>query len=153
MTVEELCNLNIEKICEKDAVLFLWVTFPKLKEGIKVGESWGFTYKTLGFSWTKTNKDGTLFFGTGYYAKANCEVCLLFTKGKVLKPTSNYISSCVVSQRKRHSQKPNEVRKRIEKLYEEFSRVELFSREKYEGWDCIGNEIDNRDIRDILSNT
>lgn len=151
MTVDELCNLNVQNICEDSSVLFMWATFPRLKEAIKVGEAWGFTYKTLGFSWIKTNKgNGKPFFGVGYYSRSNCEVCLLFTRGKVLKPVSNYVSSCVIAQRQRHSKKPEEVRKRIEQLYEGYSMVELFSREKVEGWDCVGNEIDGKDIREIL---
>ena len=151
MTMEDIYSLNVRKICEDNAVLFLWVTFPKLKEGIKTGESWGFTYKTLGFSWIKLNKkNGKPKFGIGFYTKNNCEVCLLFTKGKVLKPVSNYVSSCVIAKLQGHSVKPSEVRKGIEELYRDFSKIELFSRKKIDGWDCLGNEIDGKDIREIL---
>ena len=30
-------------------------------------------------------------------------------------------------------------------------RIELFARERYEGWECIGNEIDGRDIREAIN--
>lgn len=35
-------------------------------------------------------------------------------------------------------------------FYYSIREVELFSRKKIEGWDCIGNEIDGKDIREIL---
>ena len=78
MNLQEIRNLPVQKISENDCALFLWVTFPKLKEQLDVFESWGFKYVTLGFSWIKTyKKSGTPCFGIGYYTKSNCEVCLL----------------------------------------------------------------------------
>lgn len=50
----------------------------------------------------------------------------------------------------KHSQKPSEIRDRIVELCGDLPRIELFAREKVDGWDCIGNEIDGRDIRDVL---
>ena len=53
----------IKNIAAEDCMLFIWATFPNLIEALKTIESWGFTYKTLGFSWIKTNKkDGKPFF-------------------------------------------------------------------------------------------
>lgn len=54
---------TIQKIAADDCMLFMWATFPNLIEALKTIEAWGFTYKTLGFSWIKTNKrDGKPFF-------------------------------------------------------------------------------------------
>lgn len=50
----------------------------------------------------------------------------------------------------RHSQKPDEVRERIVELCGDLPRVELFARKEHDGWDCLGNEIDGRDIRDAI---
>ena len=103
-------------------------------------ESWGFKYVTLGFSWIKTyKKSGTPCFGIGYYTKSNCEVCLLGIKGK-LKPITNTISRCIISERREHSRKPDEVRERIVQLFGNLPRIELFARQKQEGWDCWGND-------------
>lgn len=89
MNLQEIRNLPVQKISENDCALFLWVTFPKLKEQLDVFESWGFKYVTLGFSWIKTyKKSGTPCFGIGYYTKSNCEVCLLGIKGKLFRPTN-----------------------------------------------------------------
>ena len=43
--------------------------------------------------------------------------------------------------RTKHSKKPIEVRNRIEELFGNLPRIELFAREKADGWDSWGNEI------------
>ncbi len=141
MSNEQIAKLPVERIANRNSVLFLWVTFPYLNEQLKIIERWGFTYKTLGFSWIKTNrKNGKPFFGVGYYAKSNCEVCLMGIKGR-MTPVSNKVSSCVISPRELHSQKPDEIRKRIVELFGDLPRIELFAREQADGWDCWGNEV------------
>lgn len=142
MDMEGLIHLPIPRIADENCALFLWTTFPKLEEELPLFKAWGFTYKTLGFSWIKTNpKDGKPFFGIGYYAKSNCEVCLMGIKGK-MKPVSNKVSSCIISPRREHSRKPDEVRERIVELFGDIPRIELFARESMSGWDCWGNETE-----------
>lgn len=142
MTLKELKSLKVNEIADENCMLFCWVTFPLLKEGLELIESWGFTYKTMAFSWMKTTKDGIKpTFGIGYYTRSNVEVCLLGVKGKAFKKRSD-ISSVVIEPRMRHSQKPDEVRKRIELLVgEDLPKIELFARQKSEGWDVWGNEV------------
>jgi N6-adenosine-specific RNA methylase IME4 len=143
MSMDEIKALPIDKIAGDNCVLFMWCTFPYLDEQIKLFNHWGFRYRTLGFSWIKTNsKNGKPFFGVGYYAKSNCEVCLMGMKGQ-LKPISNKISSVVISPRRKHSQKPDEVRERIVKLFGDLPRIELFAREKFPGWNVFGNEVES----------
>jgi len=143
MEINDICNLPIRKITAENAALFLWVTFPNLPEGLRVMTSWGFKYKTLGFSWIKTyEKSKTPVFGIGYYTKSNCEVCLLGIKGK-MKPISNKISSVIISPRREHSRKPDEVRDKIIELFGDLPRIELFAREKTPGWDVWGNEVES----------
>lgn len=140
MTMEEIKQLPIAHIADKNCALLMWCTFPYLNEQIKLFENWGFEYKTLAFSWTKTNKiTGTPFFGIGYYFKSNCEVCLLGVKGK-MKPISNKVSSCIISPKEEHSKKPKEARDRIVELFGDVPRIELFARQQVDGWDCWGNE-------------
>ena len=145
MSIKEIENMSdvINKISAANCLLFIWITFPNLKEGINIIESWGFTYKTLGFSWIKLNKKNKKpFFGIGFYTKSNCEICLIGIKGKpgnVIK--SNKISSCIISERREHSRKPDEARERIEQLVGQVPKIELFARQQVEGWDCWGDEI------------
>ena len=73
MTIENIKNLPVNDIADDNCMLFMWATFPNLQEALDVIKSWGFKYKTLGFSWIKTNKkNGKPFFGIGYYTKSNC---------------------------------------------------------------------------------
>jgi N6-adenosine-specific RNA methylase IME4 len=143
MSMEEIKTLPISEISDTNCALFLWVTFPYLEDQIKLFRHWGFRYKTVGFTWIKTNpRNGKPFFGVGYYAKSNAEVCLLGIKGK-MKPISNKISSVIISPRREHSRKPDEARERIVQLFGDLPRIELFARQKTDGWDTWGNEVEN----------
>ena len=143
MTIEEIKNLPVNKLADDNCMLFLWLTFPNLQEGLDVIKAWGFTYKTLGFSWIKTNKkNGKPFFGIGYYTKSNCEVCLIGVKGKPIV-VSNKVSSVIISPREEHSKKPDIVRDKIVELCGDLPRIELFARQKAEGWDVWGNEVES----------
>ena len=86
MEKEDIQKLPIPNLCDKNSVLFLWVTYPCLLEGLELIKKWGFTYKTCAFSWIKLNKkQDTPFVGMGYYTRANNEICLLATRGGYLK--------------------------------------------------------------------
>ncbi len=151
MKLEDIKNIPIEKIVDDTSVLLLWATFPQLQEALEVIKSWGFKYKTLGFSWLKTNKNGTPFFGIGYYAKSNQEVCLLGVRGNAHSLVkSNSVSSVIIHEKTKHSEKPNIVRKKIIELFGDLPRIELFAREKTDGWDSIGFDIDGKDIQQSI---
>ncbi|MBQ6979591.1 MAG: adenine methyltransferase [Clostridia bacterium] len=142
MAREEIKALPVKRISAKDSVLFLWVTAPCLIEGLELIKAWGFTYKTVAFTWVKQNKrNDKPFMGLGYYTRANAEYCLIATKGKVLTRKSRSVSSVIISHIERHSKKPDEVRKRIVELYGDRPRIELFARDIADGWDCFGNEV------------
>lgn len=144
MDKQDIQNMSeiISNISEKDAVLLLWVTAPCLTEGIELIERWGFEYKTIGFTWIKQNKIAdSLFWGMGYYTRANAELCLLATKGKPLPRLRRDVHSVILSRIEEHSKKPDETRKRIVDLFGELPRIELFARQHADGWDCWGNEV------------
>lgn len=140
MTVEELKRLNIQSICNKDCVLFMWATYPKMQEALEVIKAWGFTYKSIAFQWIKQNKSGKgYFFGLGRWTRGNTEPCLIAVKGKP-KRISGGVSQLVFSPLRKHSQKPDEVRDKIIELVGDLPRIELFARTGADGWDCWGNE-------------
>lgn len=143
MTTQEIGNLPIGKLADSNGcILLLWATFPMIEDALAVIRQWGFTYKTVGFTWCKLNPVSfTPFFGVGFYTKSNAEVCLLATKGKVLKPMVNTVSSLILSPRREHSRKPDEVYERIEQMYPSAKKLELFARHKRLGWDSWGDEI------------
>ena len=147
MSIQDLRDLEVYRITEKDCWLFLWVTFPLLQEGLDVIKSWKFEYKTLAFDWTKLNKKAkTPFFGMGNYTRACNEICLLATRGKV-KRASASVSCVVQSPIREHSKKPDEVRNRIVELCGDLPRIELFATERSPGWDAMGFDINGKDIK------
>lgn len=145
MTTEQICKIPVSQIADTNCALILWVTFPRLKDGMAVMEAWGFRYVTVAFNWFKTDKKENPFFGVGYYTKSNSEIALLGIKGK-MKPISNYVSQVVVSNRQEHSKKPEIVRDKLVELFGDLPRIELFARNAVDGWKCLGNEIDRTDI-------
>ena len=141
MEMEDIKALPVKNITADNCALFLWTTFPYLKEQLEVFNAWGFKYKTVGFSWLKTNKrNGFPFFGVGYYTKSNMELCLLGIKGK-MKPITNKISQVIIAPRNKHSEKPKEIKDKIVELMGDLPRIELLARQKTEGWDVWGNEV------------
>ena len=140
---EYLENLPVEEIADDDCVLFLWVTFPKLSECWELIKRWGFEYKTVGFTWVKKNKKkDTWFWGMGNWTRANAEICLLCTRGKP-KRVSASVHSVIDAPIGRHSEKPKEVRDKIVELMGDIPRIELFARDRTDGWDVWGLEVDN----------
>jgi N6-adenosine-specific RNA methylase IME4 len=143
MSLQNLCALNISSITAKDAVLFMWVTMPMLNKCFTVIDHWGFTYKTVAFTWVKKNrKADSLFMGMGNWTRANAELCLLATKGKP-KRISASVHSIITTPIEGHSKKPDCTRDRIIQLCGDLPRVELFARQKVDGWDVFGNEVEN----------
>lgn len=49
-----------------------------------------------------------------------------------------------------HSRKTDVIRDRIVELCGDVPKIGLFARQEHEGWDCFGNEIDGKDIRDAI---
>ena len=148
-----ICNLPVKNIADENFVLFLWVTFPILDKVFKVIESWGFNYSTCAFVWVKGRKkfnnnqlsflpsDSLYdFMGCGYWTRANAELCLLGKKGSIERKSKS-VKQIIYSPVRKHSQKPEETKKRIIELVDDLPRIELFARQKTEGWDVWGNEV------------
>lgn len=142
MDKNSIQKLPIKEISDKNCVLFLWVTPPCLLEGIELIKAWGFEYKTIAFTWVKKNKKSdSLFWGMGYWTRANAELCLLATKGKP-KRISARVHQVINTPIEQHSKKPDETRKRIVELMGDLPRIELFARDKVDGWHTWGNECE-----------
>lgn len=146
MTTDDICALPIPSICSPDgAACFMWATFPNIGEAIRVMEAWGFTYKTAAFVWVKKNKkNGGNFWGMGAYTRANAEVCLLgvtpnFKAGE--RVVSHGVHQIIEAPFEGHSKKPDETRIRITDLLGDIPRIELFARQRADGWDAWGNEV------------
>jgi len=134
MSVEEICNLPVSKIAGDDCVLYMWATAPKLLEAIEVIKAWGFTYKTHAM-WDKQK------IGMGYWFRGQHELLMVATKGNIPAPKpENRYSSVFSYPRGKHSAKPHEFYEVIENAFPVVDKVELFARNKREGWDSWGNQ-------------
>jgi N6-adenosine-specific RNA methylase IME4 len=137
MSIDEICAMPTENLAAQDCVLLMWTTDPFLRESFKVIDSWGFTYKTVGFYWIK---EPTSWFGTGYWTRANPELCLLATRGHPKRLNAD-VPKLIIAPRREHSRKPDETYDRIERLCMG-PYIELFARQRRSGWDVLGNEKD-----------
>lgn len=141
MSIDDICNLPIANLADKNCTLLMWVVDPLLQEAFKVIEAWGFKYKTVGFTWAKANKTSLGFFtGLGYWTRSNPEMCLLATKGKPQRKSKS-VRQLVISKRREHSRKPDEIYSGIETLLDG-PYLELFARNTRQGWDSWGNQTE-----------
>ena len=141
-SINDLCNIDVKSITDDNCILFMWATFPKIAEALRLIDAWGFTYKTNGFTWIKKNKKSlTNFWGMGRWTRSNAEACLIATKGKP-KRESMSVHSVVESPIMKHSKKPEHVRELIIELCGDLPRIELFCRDSPDGWDTWGNECE-----------
>lgn len=133
MSLDKICAIQVPS--EDNAVLYLWATAPKLLEALEVMKRWGFTYKTQAI-WDKT------WIGMGYWFRGQHEILLVGTKGKFSPPISTARESSVYREKKsKHSKKPQYFRDLLNRQFPDKTKLEMFAREKSEGFDCWGNEI------------
>lgn len=169
MSLSELKHLPVWEVAAEDAVLAMWYTGTHTEEAIELAEAWGFRIRTMkGFTWVKLNQyaerrfnkaiaEGELVdfndflsmlnsetrMNGGNYTRANTEDLLIATRGIGLERVSASIKQVVYSCLGEHSEKPWEVRRRLELLYGDVERVELFARDTWPGWDRWGNQCES----------
>ena len=137
MSIEALKALPVSEWAADDCALLLWATSPLLPRALEVMAAWGFTYKSVAFTWAKENKRSPGFFvGLGFWTRANCEYCLLGTRGSP-KRRARDVRQLIVAPRREHSRKPDEAYDGIERLLGG-PYLEMFARHAREGWDAWG---------------
>jgi len=147
LSINEIKELPINSITDKDCACFMWVTDSHLKQGIEVLEAWNFKYRTIAFVWKKITNKGNTCATVGAWTMKNCEICLLGTKGNMLKhKVSNNIFQLIEAERTENSKKPMEARIKIDSIFPSIPRIELFARQRVEGWDAWGDEIENSPV-------
>jgi len=166
MSTQQICDMRpmIDNIADDDCALFMWGVPPMMPDAFKVMDAWGFRYISFAFLWVKTNskpmshKDQhlalskhkplitlddnvyTVATGMGTYTRANSEPCFLAVRGK-MPVTHHDVNQIILSPRRSHSEKPKEQYKKIQRLYPNKKRIELFARSKQPGWHAWGNEV------------
>ena len=145
--LKQLKELNIESISDNNCLLFMWTTGPQMANSIELGEAWGFEYKTVAFVWDK------MVHNPGRYALSQTEFVLAFKKGKFPQPRgARNVRQFIQVHRREHSVKPVEVIDGITKMFPTQEKIELFARNKYDGWDSWGLETDGKSMSIITQN-
>lgn len=140
MATDAICALadksgrRIQDISGEDSVCFLWATAPLLTDALAVLAAWGFTYKAM-FVWDKQRSYN------GHYNAVRHEMLLIGTKGSATPDAKELHDSVIASERTKHSRKPEEFYGVVESMYTRGPYVEIFAREKRDGWAAFGNQV------------
>lgn len=162
MTIDNIKGLAVHTLASENCMLCLWATMPKLQEALDVVKAWGFRYITVGFVWIKLNPKadgdeniptiftrGDIYSGLGHWCNGNAELVLFGRRGSPFRSVMD-VKQIVLAPRGAHSKKPEVVHTRIERLFGNVSRLELFARQSREGWTTLGNNIDGKDISNAI---
>lgn len=161
MSLADICELPVQDICKPDCFLFMWWVASMPIEALAVVDAWGFELKTMtAFSWIKKTVNGKDHFGMGHYTRQQQEKVLVAGRGCVdvidsdnvliarrgkAKVHDHSVRQNVRAPVGRHSEKPDEVRHRIDRISNMDNSIELFARkDPGMNWDCFGNEIQMR---------
>jgi N6-adenosine-specific RNA methylase IME4 len=136
LKLAELKKLRVQEITKRDCLLFMWATSPHLDQAIELGRAWGFQYRTVAFIWDKMTHN------PGKYTLSNCELCLVFKRGRIPSPRGDRnVQQLVKAPRRGHSEKPVEVMRAIERMFPAQKRIELFARRAVKGWSAWGLDL------------
>jgi N6-adenosine-specific RNA methylase IME4 len=134
MTIEDLAALPIADLAAEKSHLHLWTTDSFLEPAIALLKGWGYERRQT-FIWCKPQ------LGIGNYWRSNHEYMLLGIRGGLTFADDTATLSYIELDRTKHSAKPLEVRRLVEKV-SPGPRLELFGRECVDGWVVWGNQID-----------
>lgn len=138
LTLKQMKQLDVPSICEKDCLLFMWSSSPHLDQAIDLMKHWQFNWATIGFVWDKQRVNPS------FYTMSQIEICLIGKKkkGKIPQPRgARNVRQFLSKMRTKHSEKPNEIRTRIDLMFPNHQKIELFARTTHTGWDSWGNQI------------
>lgn len=130
MSIEDI--KKIEMPLMDDAVVLLWTTHKFLPDSFEILKEWGLDYKAT-LVWNKEK------IGMGAWFRMQCEFCIVGIKGKPYWENTTF-RDILNEPRREHSRKPDSFFEMIEKITMG-RRLEYFSREKRNGWEVFGNDI------------
>lgn len=147
MTTAQLCAMDVAALSgAAPTALLMWATAPKLNDALAVMRAWGFTYCTVFLVWVKRNRTNKPILGVGAHTRSNAEFMLVGRRGSIghlydqnLRGVTSQILD-TNSGRPRHSEKPPEARRLVERLFPDTLRAELFTRHRHSGWTGFGDQ-------------
>lgn len=170
MSLEQLKRLPVADIADNDCVLVMWWVGAMPREALDVIDAWGFRLINMnGFVWVKLTKKLLQFFGMGFWTRAGSESALIAVKGKpkaanrsiravrfkgLLSELRDFIEEVVFLRAaipSQHSKKPEEFRNDIVQMCGDVPRIELFARQRVDGWDAWGNEVESDVVLEVPS--
>jgi N6-adenosine-specific RNA methylase IME4 len=150
MSLDEMKDLDIDSIIDEDCILFMWWVGSQPLEALELMDSWGFTLKTMtGFTWVKKTKNWKNWFGMGFWTRQGTENCLLAIRGNPKRISASIravledFDTSIEAVCEKHSKKPKIFADMIVELCGDIPRLEMFARDKKEGWHIWGNELKN----------
>ncbi len=159
LKLEELVAMRpmIDGWAGPTCALLMWFTGPHVPTAQALGDAWGFEWVTTGFVWCKTGGqsldqqrlftapegDGwNTYPGSGRYTKHATEYCGLWRRGSLPPIADRTVRQVIHADVRQHSRKPWELHSRIERLWPQARRLEMFARQRRPGWDAFGNEVE-----------
>jgi N6-adenosine-specific RNA methylase IME4 len=148
--LEQIASLPVGELMAPDSVLCLCVVQTHLFAAMQVIEAWEFEYKSVAFNWIKMPKRWSADqlplrirpkMGCGYYTRANSEQCWIARRGKGCRRIDRAVDQVIHAPVREHSRKPDEMYARIERLFGDVPRIELFAREQRPGWSAWGDQL------------
>lgn len=151
-------RLLVARIIARNALLALWVYNPRLFEANVLAAAWGFLgFSGVLFTRSKRTRAGHPAIGTAYSSRKNTEQCLPFKRGNGLPRQDKAVRELIETEvidapRQGHSVKQAEAMERLEQLYGDVRRIELFARRYRSGWQGWGDQYAGADstVPDIV---
>jgi len=171
LSFEDIKNLKVKEISQKDAFLALWCPSALIPQGLEIMKSWGFEYKQTHI-WVKIKVETSIIklikqwvtsfnimdindilsFKMGHWFRQTHEVVLIGVRGKISKELKNKSQRSVhLYPPMKHSKKPEILQNMLEKMFPNpnLKKLEMFSRRERSGWICTGNDNNLKNPEDI----
>jgi N6-adenosine-specific RNA methylase IME4 len=156
MTPAQIAAIPVADVADPmGCLLALWVPGSMLVHGLDVMRAWGFTHKQV-FVWVKLKKkyheepdwNEATRVGMGRLFRQSHEIALIGTSGKSVYPWLDDHSqrSVAFDLNPGHSSKPPTLQQRLDIMFPDADKLEMFARRTRKGWVCAGDAIDGKDI-------
>jgi N6-adenosine-specific RNA methylase IME4 len=147
MKFDDILALPVRQLLHpRGGRVFLWITAPLADRVPAIADAWGLSYSSM-ITWVKLNpladpdsaRRADLARGMGLEVAGNCEHVAILKAGRPHRIVGNPFPSPIISPRREHSRKPDDLAAAIE------ARIpgpwcELFARGSRPGWEVWGNE-------------
>lgn len=148
MSDEALQALPVRAVLASRAVVLIWTTSSSLARAVHLIEAWGLHYRGVAFDWVKTRRDGRPMGARGVrpsITKPLTEQVLAastMARGRPLPLSDEAICQTVFAPVGQHSAKPEDVQRRLERMYPDARKLEMFSRRARPGWSAWGDQAE-----------